>query len=108
MDQTRWWNHANLDDYLAALEGGSLPVAGREVLTPEQQIIEFIYLGLRQTDGMDMGDFAVRFGTEQLAQLDRQLSRLAQEGLVERSTRRARLTRQGMRFLDSVVGRLLD
>ena len=106
-NQTRWWNHANLDDYLAALEAGSPPMAGREVLIPEQQMIEFIYLGLRQSTGMDLGDFAVRFGTERMAQLDKQLIRLGQEGLVKRAAVRVRLTRQGMRFLDSVVGRLL-
>jgi oxygen-independent coproporphyrinogen-3 oxidase len=108
VEPTRWWNHANLDDYLTTLASGKLPVAGREVLTREQQMIEFIYLGLRQTAGMDLEDFAERFGAECLVQLGPQLVRLDQEGLAERSASRVRLTRQGMRFLDSVVGSLLD
>ena len=57
---------------------------------------------------MDLEDFAVRFGSERLAKLEPQLTQLHQEGLIERSAVRVRLTRQGMRFLDSVVGRLLD
>ena len=108
VEPARWWNHANLDNYLSALVSGSLPVAGREILSREQQMIEFIYLGLRQTAGVDLEDFAVRFGSERLAKLEPQLTQLHQEGLIERSAVRVRLTRQGMRFLDSVVGRLLD
>jgi oxygen-independent coproporphyrinogen-3 oxidase len=107
-DQMRWWNHATLNDYLSALEAGISPAAGGETLTPEQQMIETIYLGLRQADGLDLKAFAVRFGTERLALLEPQLARLGQEGLVERSALRVRLTRQGMCFMDSVVGRLLD
>ncbi|BBO72350.1 coproporphyrinogen III oxidase [Desulfosarcina alkanivorans] len=108
LDNTRWWNHRSLDTYLADLKAGRRPVADRETLTREQQIIEFVYLGLRQTDGIDTAAFRSRFDEPFSEYAAPQLSQLAREGLVEQPPGRIRLTRQGMRFLESVVGRLLS
>lgn len=104
---TRWWNHGSLEDYLAALEKGTRPVAETEVLTSDQQVIEFVYLGLRQTDGIDTSAFASRFDTDFSGRFGPQLTQLVDEGLVEKLPQRVRLTRRGMRFLESVVGRLI-
>ena len=64
LEHTRWWNHRSLSDYLADLKAGKRPVAGTETLTREQRMMEFVYLGLRQTDGIDTADFASRFKAE--------------------------------------------
>jgi len=107
MDGCRWWNHGTLDGYLSALKEGKRPVAGREALTRAQQVIEFVYLGLRQTDGIDTADFASRFNTDISSYFVSQLPPLGAEGLIETSLGRVRLTRRGMRFMESVVDRLL-
>jgi oxygen-independent coproporphyrinogen-3 oxidase len=106
-DNTRWWNHRSLAAYLAALKTGTLPVAETETLTREQQIMEFIYLGLRQTDGIDTADFASRFGEPFFDRFEATVSPLVHERLVARLPGRIRLTDRGMRFLESVVDRLL-
>jgi oxygen-independent coproporphyrinogen-3 oxidase len=82
-------------------------VAETETLTREQQIMEFVYLGLRQTDGIDTADFALRFNTNFSDRFETQVARLAGEGLVEKMSGRIRLTHRGMRFLDHVADRLL-
>lgn len=107
MNGRRWWNHRRLDRYLAELAAGRPPVAETETLTPEQQMIEFVYLGLRQTDGIDITDFKRRFGRHFLDCFDRPAHELLREGLMEKAVGRIRLTGRGMRFLESVVGRLL-
>ncbi len=108
LDHTRWWNPRSLSDYLADLKAGRCPVAGTETLTPEQQMMEFVYLGLRQTDGIDTADFASRFNAGLSDCFGPEVSRLVGEGLVERSSGRIRLTQRGMRFLEHVVDRLLS
>ena len=48
----RWWNHRSLQDYCRALQAGEAPVAGEEVLTPEQRRLEALYLGMRTREGV--------------------------------------------------------
>ena len=108
LNNTRWWNHRSLDDYLADLKDGKRPVVETESLTREQQMMEFIYLGLRQTDGIDTTDFASRFKADFSERFEPEVTRLADEGLVDKLSGRIRLTIRGMRFLDSVVDRMLS
>ena len=108
LDNTRGWNHRSLDDYLADLEAGKRPAAGTETLTREQRMMEFVYLGLRQTDGIDTADFASRFRVDFSDHFEPEVTRLLSEGLVERLSGRIRLTTRGMRFLEHVVDRLLS
>ena len=105
---TRWWNHRDLDEYIDALARGRSPEADREALTRDQQIMEAVYLGLRQTDGIDGQAFRSRFGTDFFATFGKRIAPLIQERLLEKKADRLRLTAKGMRLLESVVGRILD
>jgi oxygen-independent coproporphyrinogen-3 oxidase len=107
LDDTRWWNHRSLNDYLTNLTAGRCPVAETETLTREQQMMEFVYLGLRQTDGIDTTDFASRFKEKFSERFESEVSRLVREGLVAQVQDRIRLTHRGMRFLEHVVDRIL-
>lgn len=104
---TRWWNHRSLPAYLTDLQSAKHPLAGVETLTREQQIMEFIYLGLRQTNGIDTVEFASRFKTDFYPLFESEVMRLIAEGLLETEKGWVRLTQRGMRFLDRVVDRLL-
>jgi putative oxygen-independent coproporphyrinogen III oxidase len=107
-DNTRWWNHRSLDAYRMDLKAGKRPVAETETLSREQQIIEFVYLGLRQTDGIDTMDFASRFNVGFCEHFEPEVTRLVSEGLVAQASDRIRLTRRGMRFIEHVVDRILN
>ncbi len=107
MDNRRWWNRPSLGDYLNAIQNGLSPVAETETLTREQQIIEFIYLGLRQAVGIDTQEYRLRFDDDFCTRHDEALCSLAAEGLIERTPPRVRATARGMRFLDRVVDRLI-
>jgi oxygen-independent coproporphyrinogen-3 oxidase len=107
-EHSRWWNHRSLSDYLADLKAGKRPVAGTETLTREQRMMEFVYLGLRQTDGIGTVDFASRFNAGFSDCFGPEVSRLVGEGLVLQSSGRIRLTHRGMRFLEHVADRILS
>jgi len=103
----RRWNFPTLEDYLTALRQGISPEAGREELTREQQVLEAVYLGLRQSEGIDTAFFFSRFQCDFYDRFGKQVDQLAREGLLEKKEARVRLTRLGMRFLESVVQRML-
>jgi len=103
----RWWNHRSLSRYLAAVASGRSPVEETETLTREQRIMEFVYLGLRQTEGIDAADFKTRFGADFYDRYKPEASRLIREGWMEKTPKGVRLTKGGMRFLERVVDRLL-
>jgi oxygen-independent coproporphyrinogen-3 oxidase len=107
LENRRWWNHRALDDYLEDLNSGKPPLAGSETLSREQQIIEFIYLGLRRTDGIDTTQYALRFKEEFSRRFESRATRLMEEGLLEKFSEHIRLTAHGMRFLESVAERLI-
>jgi putative oxygen-independent coproporphyrinogen III oxidase len=104
----RWWNHRLLDTYLGDLEQGRLPIADQEQLTEEQQMIEALYLGLRQADGIDLKTFVRDFQVDFKLYFGKALDRFAAEGWVEMDPLRCRLTVEGMLFLDRIVDELVE
>lgn len=107
MDNRRWWNHRPIDAYLGAINAGRSPIAETETLTPEQQIMEYIYLGLRQATGIDTLDFESRFDLNFYRWYEHEISFLLNDDLLEIHHQWIRTTPLGMRFLDQVVDRLL-
>ena len=58
----RRWNSASLSSYHDALKNTLFPVAETENLTPDQQKMERLFLGLRQRDGLEILAFEKEFG----------------------------------------------
>lgn len=61
---------------------------------------EFAILGLRLNEGIVLGDYESRFGID----ISKRVAGLLENGLVEMSTDRVRLTRKGMLFSNEVFG----
>jgi oxygen-independent coproporphyrinogen-3 oxidase len=101
----RFWNHRCVTEYIQSIEQGHLPLAGSEVLTREQQIIEAIYTGLRKQEGIVIPDFEERFALcfDKVFETDR----FQTEGWIKADAVRCALTPKGMRFLDSIVSLLV-
>jgi putative oxygen-independent coproporphyrinogen III oxidase len=51
---TRWWNVRHPAAYAARLAGGESPAAAREILTPDEQSMERVMLGVRMADGLPL------------------------------------------------------
>ena len=102
----RSWNVSNLSRYMAAIESGQAPMADKEVLTREQEMIEAIYLGLRMTPGIDLIRFRQKFGIDFSQAFKDVLADLVEKKVMKVDASYAALTKQGQAFLDSVASML--
>src|SRR5258708_10110476 len=83
----RWANAHDAAAYVAAVQGGRLPVEQHETLTAESALEEELFLGLRQLDGIDIARIEREYGVTLRARFDP----LASAGLVERDGSMVRL-----------------
>jgi oxygen-independent coproporphyrinogen-3 oxidase len=103
MDQKRRWNHSSVEKYIAELSTGRLPRAGEEVLNREQQWMETVYLGLRQTKGIAVDAVEKKFGINFNARYAGVIADLEEKGLIKSSKDRCALTSKGMLYLDAIA-----
>jgi oxygen-independent coproporphyrinogen-3 oxidase len=83
----RWANAHDAADYVIAVQGGRLPVEQHETLTAESALEEELFLGLRQLDGIDVGQIERDYGVT----LGERFQRLTSAGLIERKDNIVRL-----------------
>ena len=104
----RWWNHRHLEDFLEIVKQGGLPIEGEECLDATQQLIEALYLGLRQDQGIDLDrlerDFPHRFENVFYTYL----KNLCRQGHMIEDTRRYHLTVEGMLLSDGITRQLVE
>lgn len=98
----RSWNRQNVSDYIKKVEAGTPPVEGKENLTRQQQIMEAIFLGLRQKSGIDIGFFDEKFNARFEDIFSETISDLSGKKLIIISNNRCALTKKGMVLLDSI------
>ena len=99
----RWWNVKHPTAYAARLAAHTSPAAARELLTDDQRYDEWLLLGVRLVDGLEIGGLRPE-GRKAVAGL------IADElvhGPAALQERRIRLTRTGRLLADTVVRRLL-
>lgn len=103
LEPHRRWNHPSVKKYIHKLAAGKLPLGGKETLSPEQLMIEAVYLGLRQTKGISVDAFDKKFGVSFKAMFGEITTGLEEKGLIKYSQNRCALTPKGMLLLDSIA-----
>lgn len=98
----RWWNHHSLDPYLTAINAGSLPVEGMEILTTDQLQLEALYLGLRTKKGVSLEDFKKRYHYDLFAEKKEILKKLEEKGFVTVQNGYLFPSRMGLAIADSL------
>lgn len=107
----RQWNVDSLNSYSDLLKKAKLPVAGYEQLTSQQQMIEFIYLGLRTSKGIDLNAFEKKFSMPFLPKFQIVLEKFAghQDGdLFQLQQHHLKLTPAGFVLFDEICQHLTD
>ncbi len=108
LNPVRYRNHGDIAAYIADVNNGKLPVAEKEVLGTEQQLMEIVLLGLRTVEGISIDRFEEKSGRP-FTRMFRDI--LSDPELSERfmlTPERCALTLQGMMVLDSMVGLFVD
>jgi len=120
--ERRFWNVRNLPVYLEALGDKTLAIEGQENLTEEQIVFEQIYLGLRQTKGLNLEKFKAKTAQSFFLKYENALAKFFVKGIGQRTENQEllsgqktltsklleiqdghlRLTREGILLSDSV------
>ncbi|WP_282923762.1 radical SAM family heme chaperone HemW [Mediterraneibacter massiliensis] len=84
--ERRFSNTSSLDEYLQIFETGQLSASARvgtEILSIEDQMEEFMFLGLRKMKGISYAEFFDRFGREVYSVYGEPIRKLKKEGLLK-------------------------
>jgi oxygen-independent coproporphyrinogen-3 oxidase len=87
----RWSNVASITEYIAGAR-----VAERRAMTPDQQLEEALFTGLRLSAGIDLQAVKVRYGVDVWARFGGELQPFVDQRLLIYDGRSLRLTRAGM------------
>jgi len=107
VEPVRYWNTRSVTKYIKDVNGGRLPIDGKEILSREQQMIEAISLGLRMTDGIKTDAFDKKFDVSFKKIFAETIAYLEKDGLIKLTENRCSLTRKGMLFADSITSMLI-
>src|SRR5712692_2096080 len=99
----RWANAHDPAAYIAAIQNGCLPVEQKEVVSAKLALEEELFLGLRQLDGIDLGEIERQYG----ADFHARVQGLQEQGLVEFDGTRLRLAPARLTVANEVLLELL-
>ena len=98
----RWWNHRSIDQYLAAINAGNLPVEETEILTMDQLRLEALYLGIRTKKGVHFQDFKNSYDYDFFTEKRKMLDKLQEEGFISIENGHLHPTPAGLAIADSL------
>ena len=101
----RRWNVANNALYIQSLQKDMIPFE-EEILTPTQQLNEFIMTSLRTMEGLDLELVSQKFGRELKEKLERESKKWLEAKKLLLSDSNLILTREGKLFADGIAADL--
>lgn len=99
---SRYGNTRNLAEYIMAINEGENPGANEGILTKDQMMSEWMFLGLRKLKGIDDEAFQRRFGQSFFSIYKDAVYSLIKKGLLVRDGSIIRLTDRGQDFGNQV------
>lgn len=107
MNEQRFSNTADMEEYLQYCEQPERLRKDVESLTKENQMEEFMFLGLRMTEGISETEFQSNFGVDIDAVYKEVLDKYLHMGLLARESGRIFLTREGVSVSNVVMSDFL-
>ena len=98
-EKLRWSNARDTSQYVQIIEDNATPIDEK---MPVDLKSEFVFLGLRLTNGIDLEDYKNRFGADLIENYKEDLARLEEIGLIEFSENRLKLTNKGFLYSNEV------
>ncbi|WP_228030301.1 radical SAM family heme chaperone HemW [Gimesia benthica] len=103
LNGVRRQNHRSVTTWLKHVAAGESPIAEQEELDPESRAREAIIFGLRRRVGIDLAEFASRYGFSIPELAESAIESNIAAGLLEQTETHLRLTQSGCLLADSVV-----
>ena len=97
----RRWNIANNNSYAKDFTKREV-----ELLTPTQQLNEYIMISLRTFEGMNLNKIEKEFGVDERKRIELQLQKLVNNNLIRLNNNIAQLTDEGMLLADGIASDL--
>jgi oxygen-independent coproporphyrinogen-3 oxidase len=97
----RWNNEKSPARYMAQVNESQNALVGREDIDVDKATAEFLFLGLRMTEGIAVDDFHQRFG-KLPAELYPEIKLWSDAGLMEENSGYLRLTHKGLLVANSI------
>lgn len=107
MNGERFHNIYDLQEYIRADGDVSLLKEDIERITEEDALAEFMFLGLRLTEGVSFARFRERFGREMKNIYGEQIEELEKDGLLQEDEKGIRLTARGVDISNFVFEKFL-
>lgn len=110
-DNNRWTNTRNIDEYIKLLLNGCNARGQQEFLSIKEQMEEFMFLGLRITEGVNIEEFEDTFGCQlyDIEEYRKHTEKMIKEGMIEYSDYRLKLTDRGVDLANYVMsGYIMD
>ncbi|HEV3485596.1 MAG TPA: radical SAM family heme chaperone HemW, partial [Vicinamibacterales bacterium] len=99
----RWKNVSSPEDYIARVTAGTSLVSERRTMTPDEQLEDALFTGLRLVEGIDIAAGGARYGVDVWARFGDGLRPFVEEGLLVREGTRLRLSREGMLVANEIM-----
>jgi oxygen-independent coproporphyrinogen III oxidase len=104
VNNKRWWNYSSLKMYKAEIETKGSAEANHEIITPDNNIDEYIMLALRSF-GIELSDLEKRFGNEWMEKNKRYLQVLIDNNLITSKNDWLKLTKKGYAICDEIIAK---
>ena len=99
----RFKNCESMDDYISKIENCCLPREDIESIERENEMFEWIMLGLRKIEGVELGRFKARFGADVCEVYKEAVNKLENMGWLTVDQRFMRLTDRGLDMQNSAL-----
>ena len=96
LNNKRFSNEAKLETYIQMVEDGLIPVIEDIEVTREDEMAEYMFLGLRLLKGVSEKEFVDRFGVSMKKKYNAQIDKLCKAGLVSLDNETVKLTTKGL------------
>lgn len=107
LNDVRFKNFRNLNNYYKSIDAKELPREGFELLTNQDKLEEFIFLSLR-ADGTDIAEFKKVFGFDIAELLKDELKTFFEKDLIIIKNSRLSLTKKGYLLCDSITFKIIS
>jgi oxygen-independent coproporphyrinogen-3 oxidase len=99
---TRSFNPPSTKKYIESLQKNEL-ILEEEILSEEEHILEWLMLGFRKSEGINMLQFSERFSKEFLQLYKSSVEKYKKMGLMKTNTDFCFLTKEGRFYIDEIV-----